>query len=194
MLQNGVRRRGTPDTTNARERVRLALRDRLERLRMTGRAFGKGFSANDGKGHVDTWVSGLLNGQFGLSLDELDEAARILKTTAAELVRSPYDHSEYLTPTEHRIMEAVRALPPPIRDHFLTLAEYLIGVAPEEVEFLLEYRGLANDGDREKVKHWTHALRMSEEPVPGLTILPDHRETTARPTAAEHRSRPKRKR
>lgn len=181
---------------NAWERVRLAIIRRKNDLGMTNREFGRKFSTPDGKGHGDQWASNLLSPKqpTSLSLQELDEAARILKTTAAELVRSPYDHSEYLTPTEHRFMQALRALPPPIRDHFLTLAEYLIGVAPEEMAFLLEYRGLASDGDRAKVQHWTHALRMSEEPVPGLTILPDHRETAARPTVAVHRTRQKQKR
>lgn len=177
---------------NARERVRLAIRARLGELGMTGRAFGRAFSANEGKGHVDTWVSGLLTGQFGLSLDELDEAAGILKMTPAALVKSEWEHADYLTPTEHRIVQAVRALPPPIRDHFLMLAEYLIGVAPEEIGFLEEYRELTPE-ERTRVRHWIHVTRVSREPAPGLTVLPDPPERAGRPTAAEHRTRVSRK-
>jgi len=173
---------------NARERVRLAIRARLDEIGMTGRAFGRAFAANDGKGHVDTWVSALLKGQFALSLDELDEAARILKTTSASLVKHPLEHAEYLTPTEHRIIDAVRSLPPPIRDHVLTLAEYLIGVAPEEIEHLMEYRRLTSD-EQLKIRHWTHALRLAQEPTPGLAILPETQEKGSRPTGAEHRTR-----
>lgn len=185
-----------PDETNAWERVRLAIIRRKNELGMTNREFGRKFSTPDGKGHGDQWTSNLLSPKqpTSLSLQELDEAARILRTTAAELVRSAYDHSEYLTPTEHRIMEAVRALPPPVRDLFRTLAEYLVGVAPEEIEFLIEFRGLASDVERAKVKHWTRALRLAQEPLPGLPILPGRLETAARPTDAEFRTRPKRKR
>jgi len=181
------------DDVNARERVRVALRQRLSDLKMTGRAFGRAFSANDGAGHVDQWVSNLLNGQFSLSLDELDEAARILKTTAASLVKHPLEQAEYLTPTEHRILEAVRVLPPPIRDHVLTLTEYLVGVAPEEIDHLMEYRQLTSD-EQSKVRHWTHALRLAQEPLPALAILREIPEKGSRPTAAEHRTRnPRRK-
>jgi hypothetical protein len=168
--------------------VRRALKDRLVEIGMTGRAFGKAFSANEGKGHVDTWVSGLLNGQFGLSLDELDEAARIVKMTPAALVQSDYEHAEYLTPTEHRIVQAMRALPASIRDHVLMLAEYLIGVAPDEIDMLEEYRELAAE-EQTRVRHWMHVTRISREPAPGLAILPDLPERAGRPTAAEQRSR-----
>lgn len=178
VLQGAMRR--TETVKNARERVRLSIRRRLSEFGMTGRAFGRAFSANDGKGHVDTWVSGLLNGQFGLSLDELDEAARILKTTPSELVRSEYDHAEYLTPSERRVVLAVRKLPPPIRDHFLLLAEYLIGVAPEEIDLLRDFRDLTDD-ERARVRHWIHVVRIAREPVPALAILPDAQGPTALP-------------
>jgi hypothetical protein len=185
VLKSGVR---PSQDVNARERVRRALKDRLAEIGMTGRAFGKAFSANDGKGHVDTWVSGLLKGQFGLSLDELDEAAHIVKLTPASLVKSDYEHAEYLTPTEHRIVQAMRALPASIRDHFLMLAEYLIGVAPDEIDVLEEYRELAEE-ERTRVRHWMHVTRIAREPAPGLAILPDLPERAGRPTAAEHRTR-----
>jgi hypothetical protein len=177
---------------NARERVRLAIRQRLADLGMTGRTFGKTFSANDGQGHVDQWVSNLLTGKFALSLDELDEAARILKTTAATLVKSDFETAEYLTPTEHRILEAVRGLPPPIRDHVRTLAEYLVGVAPEEIDHLMKFRELT-PGEREKIDHWTDALRLAREPVPGLAILPDHQQIDAPRSASGNRTRDRQK-
>lgn len=180
-------------TVNARERVRVALKARLDHLQMTNRAFGKAFSANAGKGHVDTWVSALLKGQFALSLDELDEAASILKTTATELVKSPQQLSDYLTPTEHRILSAIRVLPPVISDHFLMLAEYLVGLAPDEIDHVLEFRKLTLD-EKTKVRHWTHALWLGREPMPALAILPDRSEIDAQPKRAEHRTRGQRRR
>lgn len=176
--------------TNAWERVRLAIIRRKNDLGMTNREFGRKFSTPDGKGHGDQWSSNLLSPKqsTSLSLQELDEAARILKTTAAELVRSPFDHSEYLTPTEHRILEAMRALPPPIRDHFLMLAEYLIGVAPDEIDHLLEFRSLGV-AEKQKVQHWTHALTLAREPLPELPVLLDRSETATRPSVGAARSR-----
>lgn len=173
---------------NARERVRLAIRDRLNAIGMTGRAFGKAFSANSGKGHVDTWVSSLLKGQFALSLDELDEAARILKTTTATLVKHPLETAEYLTPTEHRILEAVRLFPASIRDHFLTLAEYLVGIAPSEIDHLMAWRELTQT-EQERFEHLIRATRIAREPLPGLSVLPDSPERDERPTVEVRRIR-----
>ena len=82
MVQRGM---GSSQSASARERVRLALRRRLAELGMTGRAFGASFPHK----HGDSWVSGLLRGQFALGLEELDDAAAILKSTAVELVRAP---------------------------------------------------------------------------------------------------------
>jgi hypothetical protein len=173
---------------NARERVRLAIRRRLEDIGMTGRAFGRAFSANKGKGHVDTWVSGLLNGQFALSLEELDEAAHILNTTAASLVKHPQEYADYLTPGEHRLLTAIRSLPPSIKDHFLTLAEYLIGVAPDEINHLMEYRDLTPE-ERQRIDHWIHVTRLTPKPAPTVTIRPDQLERGGRLTDAEPRTR-----
>lgn len=181
-----------PDVKNARERVRESLRRRLAQLGMSGREFGKHFSANGGKGHGDQWVSNLLGGKFSLSLEELDEAARAVRCTAAELVKSPTEYAEYTTPTEHRIIAAVRALPPAIRDHFLMLAEYTMGVAPDEIDHLMEFRALTAE-EKQKIRHWTHALRLAQEPVPGLSVLIDLPHKGERPTDTEHRNRGRRK-
>jgi hypothetical protein len=159
---------------------------------MTGQDFGRAFSAREGEGHGYQWASNILTGRARLSLDELDEAARILKTTAASLVKSDFETAEYLTPTEHRILEAIRALPPPIRDHVQILAEYLVGVAPEEVDHLMEFRELM-PGEREKIQHWTHALKLAREPMPELAILPDHQQTDAKQSATGHRTRDRQK-
>lgn len=185
MLERRVRSTGD---VNARERVRLALKQRLADRGITNRAFGKGFSANHGKGHVDTWVSGLLKGTFGLSLDELDEAAKLVECSPAELVKSPLEYAEYLTPSEYRFLLNLRELPPAIRDHVMMLTEYLIGVAPEEINYLLEYRKL-NDDEQRKIQHWTHAVRMSREPVPGRADPVDLPETTRQPPVPRRRTR-----
>lgn len=177
-----------PQDLNARDRVRIAIKNRLLELGMTGRAFGRAFSANEGKGHVDTWVSSLLKGQFALSLDELDEAARILKLHASDLVRTPYEQAHFLTADEDELIQDFRQLPTAIRRHLVTLTQYLRGVVPEEIDFLDEYRELTDD-ERAKVQHWTRALLIARAPVPGLAILPDLPMTTAPPTAQGSRTR-----
>ncbi len=183
-----------PDVMNARDRVRHAIRQRLKEIRMTNRAFGKEFSANDGKGHVDTWVTGLLKGQFALSLDELDEAARILKMTPAELVKSDFETAEYLTPTEHRIIEAVRRLPPSIRDHLLLLSEYLVGVLPDEIDYLVDLRELRSEA-RARLTQIARGFRVAQDYEPPLALLPAQPEKGARPIEAEHQrhQRPRRR-
>jgi hypothetical protein len=180
--------RVTGGVNNARERVRAAIQQRLDDLRITNRAFGKAFSCNGGKGHKDSWVTGLLKGSYALSLDELDEAAHTLKTTAAQLVKSDLEQAEYLTPSEHRIIEAMRMIPPAVRDHYLLLAEYLIGVLPDEIEMLQGFRDLTPDQQRD-VRHSIRVLRISRRPLPDLAIVPGVQDTVGRPTDAEHRSR-----
>lgn len=189
MLENGVRKRFRPDEVNATARVRVirAIKIRLGELGMTYRAFGRAFSANEGKGHGDQWVSNLLANKHALSLDELDEAAQILKTKAAELVRGPHDHSDYLTPYEREFLATLRSLPQPIREHVTMLAHYLKGVAPEEVDHLMDYRELTAD-EQARVQHWTRALRIAREPVPGLAILPDLPETAGPRDASARRT------
>src|SRR5690242_12823746 len=71
---------------NAWERVRLAIIRRKDELDLNNREFGRRFA----RPHGDQWVSNLLNPKTKnkLSLLELDEVARILKTTPAALVKS----------------------------------------------------------------------------------------------------------
>jgi hypothetical protein len=173
---------------NARERVRRAVERRLGELHMTGRAFGKTFSANHGKGHGDQWVSNLLKGRFGLSLEELDEAARALRTTPSDLVRHPDDQSWIIPPHEMRLLRATRTLPPAIRDHMIVLAEYLIGVAPDEVEMLTEYRCLSPE-EQQRIRHWTHVLRLSAEPEPRRVVPADPGEIEGPPRAPTQSTR-----
>lgn len=173
---------------NASERVRLALKHRLDRLGITNRAFAKLFSANGGKGHGDQWASHLLSGKFSLSLDELDEAARAVKVSPTDLVKVDYEEAMFLAPLEQRLIRAMRDLPPAISDHILTLAEYLVGVAPAEIDHLMEFRRLSVEG-KTRVQHWTHAALLSEEPMPGIGVPDDPIEKGARPTAEEQRIR-----
>lgn len=181
------------DDVNARERVRLAIKRRLDRLGMSGREFGRHFTVNEGRGHGDQWVSNLLRGKFSLSLEELDEAARALKCRASDLVKDDTEEAMFLGPTEQRLIRALRDVPPVIRDHFLTMVEYVVGVAPEEIEYLLEFRQLTPE-EQAKVRHWTYAVRMSQGPAPRPEAPADQREKGARPTAVEQRNRAKRHR
>lgn len=186
MLEKRVQQRFRTRDVNATARVIEAIKRRLDALGMTGRAFGRGFSANDGRGHGDQWVSNLLKGRHRLSLDELDEAARILKCTPAELVKTDFETAEYLSPTERRIVQALRTIPAVIRDHFLVMAEYLVGIAPEEIGFLEEYRELT-ESERTRVRHWIHVTRTSRDPLPELAILHDSPEKAAQPLVGARR-------
>lgn len=192
MLQEAVRLPKLSPPPNARERVRLAIKRRLDETGMTGRAFGRAFSANDGKGHGDQWVSNLLADKHTLSLDELDEAARILKTKATELVRSEYERAEFLRPEEQDLIDALRKVPPVIRDHLTTLAEYLVGVAPDEVDLLDEYRELSA-AEQIRIRHWIHVTRLSAAPAPGLELLPDQTPTASPSDESGARNRGRRR-
>lgn len=177
---------------NARERVRLSIKRRLERVGMSGREFGRHFTVNEGRGHGDQWVSNLLRGKFSLSLEELDEAARALKCRASDLVKDDTEEAMFLGPTEQRLIKALRDVPPVIRDHFLTLVEYVVGVAPEEIEHLMEFRRLTGE-EQAKVQHWTYAVRRAQEPAPTIEAPEHQTEKGARPTVGEQRTRDQRR-
>src|SRR3990167_100347 len=122
----------------ARTRVRLRIKHLLEERGKTQRLFAKAL------GHGDQWASNFLRGEFALSLDQIDAAAAFLGVPPSELVREGGDPWE-LSPSEMRVVRAMRMLPPPVRDHLVTLADYLIGVTPEEVELLNRIRTLTAD-------------------------------------------------
>ena len=70
-----------------------------------------------------------------------------------------------LRPTEMRLVRAVRGLPPALRDHLVTLAEYLIGVVPDEIEFLNAYRLLTPE-EQVRVRHGVEVLLVTQTAVP----------------------------
>jgi transcriptional regulator with XRE-family HTH domain len=140
---------------NARERVRTRLRHLLGERNLTGRALGQRL------GHGDQWVSNLLNGRFGLKLEELDAVAQAVGTTPSELVKRPDDDVDVLTPSERRVLRALRALPPAVRDHLIILADYLVGVMPDEIELLSIYRSLTPN-ERQRLDHAAHVLKLSQ--------------------------------
>lgn len=184
------------DHEHAWERVRLTIIRRKNELGITNRAFAKelGYALNEEV--TEQWVSNLLSPKqpTSLRLRDLDAVARILKMTSAELVKSPFEYGDYLTPMEHRINTAVRSLPPAVRDHFLLLAEYLIGVLPEEIDLLTEFRDLTAEQQRD-IRHSIRVLRIARRPLPSLTVAFGEAETTARPRDEDSRRRegPRRK-
>lgn len=165
------------DDVNARDRVRARLRSLLAAKGMTGRAFGQRL------GHGDQWVSNLLSGKFALALEDLDDAARIVGVSPSELVRSMHDESWVVTPSEMRTLRALRALPLVIRDHLMILAEYLMGVTPDEIDLLKQYRQLT-DEERERWLHGIELLLLTQRggPRTGSTPAPlvAHDETRAK--------------
>lgn len=149
-------------STRVRDRVRILLAEQG----LTNRAFGKRV------GHGDQWVSNLLAGRVKLKgLDVLDLFASALGTLPSDLVRRDGEESWTLTPSEMRLLRAVRALPLAIRDHLRVLAEYLMGVAPEEIDLLTEFRKLAAD-EQERVRQSVAFLRMPQNVVPRTATTP----------------------
>lgn len=143
----------------AHERVRARLRQFLADDGVTGRAFAKRV------GHSEQWVSNLLNGRVALALDDLDAAAAAVRRTPSELVRKDEGDLWELRPTEMRLVRAVRELPPALRDHLVTLAEYLVGVVPDEIDFLNAYRQLTPD-EQTRVRHGVEVLLATQTFAP----------------------------
>lgn len=168
---------GMGQPVNAAQRVAARIKERLAEIGMTGRAFAKEL------GHGDAWISNLLTGRFALSLSELDHAAHILKLPPGELVRLADDAWD-LAPRERRLVRAIRTLPPVVSDHLTLLAEYLIGVTPEEVPLLQKVRCLTTPEIR-KVEHWidvTLLARGHEQETRAPLDLPES--TGPRPARA----------
>lgn len=143
----------------AHERVRARLRQFLANDGLTGRAFAKRV------GHSEQWVSNLLNGRVALALDDLDAVAVATKRTPSELVRKDEDELWELRPTEMRLVRAARELPPALRDHLIVLAEYLVGVAPDEIGFLNSFRLLTPE-EQMRVRHGVEVLLATQNAVP----------------------------
>lgn len=163
----GIDRGVASDEVNAARRVSARIKQRLEELGTTNRAFGQSLGRND------AWVSSLLSNKFDLLLRELDRVASVLRLPAGELVRFS-DEAWDLTPTEMRVVRSLRMLPPVVRDHIMLLADYLVGATPPEIEFLQRVRRL-EDEDRRRIVHWVD-VSLGASP------------TTARPLGPEETS------
>lgn len=99
-----------PETKTPADRVR----ERMERwMTLTGLS-QREFAADLDKTQV--WLQKVLAGENDVRLRNLDEIARAMRTTAAELVRD--DEVRYqleLTPTEVRLIEQLRRRPDAFR-------------------------------------------------------------------------------
>lgn len=142
--------------SDARTRVRQRIKALLEQRGQTNRAFAVWM------GHKDQWASNLLAGRFALSLDELDRAAAFLNIPPSDLIRVREEEGHELSPSEARVVRAMRMLPAPVRDHLMLLADYLVGVTPAEVELLAQLRKLTPDEIR-RVTHWTDVTLLGRE-------------------------------
>src|SRR3990167_7636436 len=141
----------TPDAaTRVRQRIARLLDDRGH----TQRAFAQAL------GHGDQWASNLLSGRSQLSWDDLDRTAQFFGVPPGEIVRVS-DEPWELSPTEMRLVRALRMLPPTVRDHLVTLADYLIGVVPEEIDRLTMMREL-NADDLRVVDQWIEMKRFEK--------------------------------
>ena len=147
-------------------RVAERIKQRLEDIEMTGRKLARALE------HQDPWMSGLLGKRFALSLNELDEVAYHLKMQPGDLVRLSTEQVD-LSPSELRIVRALRLLPPTVREHVITLAEYLTGVTIQEIDMLKKIRALEQD-DLAKFDHYLDVtlLRPHQPPAPAATRDP----------------------
>lgn len=97
---------------NAAERVRRRVRELLEERGWTQKALA------DALGKTSPWMSQFLAGALNLGLDDIDQLALALGTTAVELVRDPegFQFCADLTPSEMALLRRVRKLSPSVRD------------------------------------------------------------------------------
>lgn len=137
-----------------RTRIRQRIKRLLEDRGRTQRDFAKFL------GHGDQWASNLLRGEFTLSLDELDRTAQFFGVPPGEIVRVSEEPWE-LSPTEMRVVRALRTLPPPVRDTFAQLADWTIGVLPDELDLLMIIRRLDDDG-RQALSHWAELKTVEQ--------------------------------
>lgn len=172
---------GTPD---APTRVRQRITRLLEERGLTNRALAKVI------GHTDQWVSNLLAGRMLLSLRDLDAIAKALNVPPGEIVRVA-DEPWELSPTEMRVVRALRMLPPAVRDHLMLLADYLIGATPDEVELLKRVRQLTPDQLR-RIEHYMDVELLRQDTAPSLASHADLRATTAMRAPQARRTRGRR--
>lgn len=144
----------TVATSEARTRIRQRIRRLLEDRGKTNRALAQWL------GHGDQWVSNLLAGRFSLSLDELDRVAKFFNVPPGEIVRTS-DEPWELSPTEMRVVRALRMLPPPVRDHYATLLDYTIGTTPDEIGLLTRIRELSEE-NLAVVERWIDLKRFEQ--------------------------------
>lgn len=167
-----------------RTRVRQRIKRLLEDRGRTQREFAQWL------GHGDQWASNLLRGEFTLSLDEIDRVAAFLNVPPGELVRVS-DEPWELTPTEMRVVRALRMLPPPVRDTFAQLADWTIGVLPDELDLLMIIRRLDDDG-RRALTHWAELKTVEQAHARRAPDHGDQRTPSVPPVGATQKSRGRR--
>ncbi len=168
----------TPDAaTRVRQRIARLLEDRGYTQRALAKAVG----------HGDQWASNLLSGRSLLTWEDLDKVAKFLRVPPSEIVRVSEDAWE-LTPTEMRVVRALRMLPPAVRDHLVTLADYLIGATPDEVELLKRVRQLT-PAELRRIEHWIDVTLLAQGSDPGLATHADLRATSAVRAVSARRNR-----
>src|SRR3990167_7836890 len=167
----------TPDAaTRVRQRIARLLDDRGHTQRALAKALG----------HGDQWASNLLSGRSQLTWDDLDKVAKFLNVPPSEIVRVSEDPWE-LTPTEMRTVRALRMLPPLVRDHLVTLADYLIGATPDEVELLKRVRQLT-PAELRRIEHWIDVTLLAQGSAPALATHADLQATSAVRAASARRN------
>ena len=105
------------------ERVQARLRRWLDTTGLSQREFAADLQRSQ------VWLQKVLAGKIRVTLKDLDRVARAMRTTASELVRTEEERYQLeLTPTELRLLEALRRRPeayeslfdlmhlPPLRD------------------------------------------------------------------------------
>lgn len=109
---------------NPAERVRERIRHWMDTTKIGQREFASDLDKSQ------VWLQKVLSGENDVRLKHLDDVARALRTTAAELVRGEEDRYQFeLTPTEVRILERMRH-----RQHVLRAVAALLGLDGAEVE------------------------------------------------------------
>jgi transcriptional regulator with XRE-family HTH domain len=118
---------GAPYMARLSEQVRLRLREEMDRLDLSQRDVANLLKWSQSK------VAHQLTGRVEMSVDDLAELCFALNLNPTEAVRDRgMEFCAEMTPTELRILERIRQLPPPVLAAIMTLLDVRTKTRPED--------------------------------------------------------------
>ncbi len=155
-------------SADAKTRVRKRIRARLDELNMTGRELANAIPAKLGQPKGDAWISGVLSGKQGLSLDDLDAVADKLNLPPSELVRADNSELRELRPHEMHLLRHYQSWPAPVQERWLRILDYfsMLTADREAAELVDVWRELSIR-DRKLLRRYLQQLQSDTPPGTG---------------------------